>query len=135
MSLPKYYLVKLFCNMPAKDTNKPPCDKPVFCLCKKQKQRADQLCSNRAAISGFVFAIEIVKAPYFLNPCEASSHLLWLYRPVCVGPGQTTRRLMLYLHGEQLRSCSNGTWVPSKDSDQSVHAPGQIKVFIVHSVG
>ena len=30
---------------------------------------------------------------YFLNPkFQASSHLLWLHSPVCVGPGQKPRR-------------------------------------------
>ena len=39
-------------------------------------------------ISAFVFAIRIVQSLFFLNPeFQASSHLLWLYNPVCVGPG------------------------------------------------
>ena len=37
-------------------------------------------------ISAFVFATRIVQSLYFLNPkFQASSHLLWLYSPVCVG--------------------------------------------------
>ena len=44
-------------------------------------------------ISAFVFAIRIVKSLYFLNPkFQASSHLLWLYSLVCVGPGRKPRR-------------------------------------------
>ena len=44
-------------------------------------------------ISAFVFAIRIVQSLYFLNPkFQASSHLLWLYSPVCVGPGRKPRR-------------------------------------------
>ena len=38
-------------------------------------------------ISAFVFAAWIVQSFYFLNPkFQASSHLLYLYSLVCVGP-------------------------------------------------
>ena len=44
-------------------------------------------------ISAFVFATWIVQSLYFLNPkFHASSHLLWLYSLVCVGPGQKPER-------------------------------------------
>ena len=44
-------------------------------------------------ISAFVFATRIVQSFYFLNPkFQASSHLVWLYSPVCVGPGRKPRR-------------------------------------------
>ena len=44
-------------------------------------------------ISAFVFATQIVQSFYFLNPkFQASSHLLFLYSPVCVGPGRKPRR-------------------------------------------
>ena len=44
-------------------------------------------------ISAFVFASQIVQSLCFQNPkFQASSHLLWLYRPVCVGPGLKPRR-------------------------------------------
>ena len=44
-------------------------------------------------ISAFVFATRILQSLYFLNPkFQASTHLLWLYSPVCVGPGQKPRR-------------------------------------------
>ena len=40
-------------------------------------------------ISAFVFATWIEQSLYFLNPkFQASSHLLWLYSPVCVRPGR-----------------------------------------------
>ena len=66
--------------------------KPALCICKNKD--ADQLRSNTAQlISAFVFAIRIVKFLYYLNPkFQASSHLLWLYSPVCVGPGPKPRR-------------------------------------------
>ena len=44
-------------------------------------------------ISAFVFATRIVQSLYFLNPIfQASSHLMLLYSPVCVGPGRKPRR-------------------------------------------
>ena len=44
-------------------------------------------------ISAFVFATWIVQSLYFLNPkFRVSSHLLWLYSPVCIGPGRKPRR-------------------------------------------
>ena len=40
-------------------------------------------------ISAFVFATRIVQPLYYLNSkFQASSHLLWLYSPVGVGPGR-----------------------------------------------
>ena len=81
--------------------------KPAFCIC--ENKGADQLRGDREAdqrlcfrnsfavtaklISAFVFATRIVQSPYFLNPkFQASSHLLWVYSPVCVGPGLKPRR-------------------------------------------
>ena len=44
-------------------------------------------------ISVFVFATRIVQFLFYLNPkFQASSHLLWLYSPVCIGPGRKPRR-------------------------------------------
>ena len=44
-------------------------------------------------ISAFVFDTRIIQSLYFPNPkFKASSHLLWLYSPVCVGPGHKLRR-------------------------------------------
>ena len=46
-----------------------------------------------AVIHVFVFATRIVQSLYFLNPdFQASSYLLWLYSPVCVGHGRKPRR-------------------------------------------
>ena len=56
--------------------------KPEFCLC--ENKGADQLCSD------FVFATQIVQFLLYLYlKFQASSLLLWLYRPVCV---RTDRR-------------------------------------------
>ena len=44
-------------------------------------------------ISAFVFATTIVHPLNFLNPkFQASNHLLLLYSPICVGPGQKHQR-------------------------------------------
>ena len=57
--------------------------KPAFCICEKTISFA----VIAKLISAFVFVIRIVQSPYYLNPkFQASSHLLWLYRPFCVGP-------------------------------------------------
>ena len=68
--------------------------KPTFCIC--ENKDADQLRGDHEAvavtaklISAFVFTTRIVQCLFFLNPkFLASNHLLWLYSPVCVGPGQ-----------------------------------------------
>ena len=60
-----------------------------FCLC--ENKGADQLRSNCEAelISAFVFATWIIQSLFFLNSkFQASSHLQWLHRPVCVRPGR-----------------------------------------------
>ena len=58
--------------------------KPAFCIC--ENKDADQLRGNRAKlISAFVFATQIVLSLLYVNPkFQASSHLVWLYSPVCV---------------------------------------------------
>ena len=44
-------------------------------------------------ISAFVFATRIEQSLDILNPkYQASSHLLWLISPACVGPGRKPRR-------------------------------------------
>ena len=61
--------------------------KPTICIC--EAKGADQLRSYCKADQCLVFATRIVQFPFFLNKkFPASSHLLCLYRPVCVGPGQ-----------------------------------------------
>ena len=55
--------------------------KPAFCTYVKTKAQI--------MISAFVFATHRVQSLSFLNPkFQASSHLLWLYSPVCVRPGR-----------------------------------------------
>ena len=61
--------------------------KPDFCISQISFAVTAKL------ISTFVFSTHIVQSLYFLNPnFQASCHLLWLYSPVCVGPGRKPRR-------------------------------------------
>ena len=62
--------------------------KPAFCIYAKTKKQISFAVTAKL-ISAFVFATQIVQSLYYLNPkFQASSHLLWLHRPVCVGPGR-----------------------------------------------
>ena len=72
--------------------------KPAFVYAKTKTQIS---CAVTAQlISAFVFAIRIVQSLYYLNPkFKASSHLLWLYRPVFVGPGRKPRRSVFSQRG------------------------------------
>ena len=97
--------------------------KPAFCIC--ENKDADQLRGYRA----FVFATRIVESLYFLNTkFQVSSHILWLYSPVCVGPGRNPRRpvfsqrgsnkyshvqILLSVHVQQIAKCKNCIYVNS----------------------
>ena len=53
------------------------------------KQRCRSAVVTAQLISAFVFATSIVQSLYFLNlKSQASSHLLWVYSPICVRPGR-----------------------------------------------
>ena len=63
--------------------------KPAFSI--NENKDADKVTAK--LISAFVFAIQIVQSLFYLNlKFQASSYLLWLYSPVCVGPGRKPRR-------------------------------------------
>ena len=65
--------------------------KPAFCIC--ENKGADQLRGNRESDQRLVFATRIVQPLYFHNTkVPASSHLMWLYSPICVRPGRKPRR-------------------------------------------
>ena len=67
---------------------KPHHDILIF-VCAKTKEEISCVATSQL-ISAIVFATYIAQSLYFLNPkFEASSHLLWLYSLVCVGPGWT----------------------------------------------
>ena len=62
-----------------------------FLHMRKQRRRSAVRVSAQL-ISAFVFATQIVHFLCYLNPkFQVSIHLLWLYRPVCVGPGRKPR--------------------------------------------
>ena len=55
--------------------------KTAFCIC--ENKDIDQLRGTT----------KLIQSLYLLHTkCPASSHLMWLYSLVCVGPGQNTRR-------------------------------------------
>ena len=75
--------------------------KPAFCIC--ENKDANQLRSNCV----FVFAIRIVQSLYYLNPkFQAFSHFLWLYSPVCVGPGSHNEAHLLALMLQCVIQCT-----------------------------
>ena len=88
--------------------------KPAFCIC--ENKDTDQLRSNCAAdqrscavtaqlISAFVFTIRMVQSPFYINPkFQASSHLLWLCIPICVGPGRKPWRQVFSQRGSYVTS-------------------------------
>ena len=67
--------------------------KPVCGICENtgvdQPRRGDRAADPRLC---FRFIVRLLAhCIYFINPkLKGSSHLLWLYSPVCVGPGLTT---------------------------------------------
>ena len=72
--------------------------KPAFCICKNKD--ADQLPVTAQLIGAFVFALLIVQSLNYLNPkFQASSHLLWPYRPACLGPCHRPRRSVFSQRG------------------------------------
>ena len=81
--------------------------KPFFCI--RENKDADQLrgyisfAVTAKLISAFVFVTRIVQSIFSLNTkFQASSHLLWLYSPVCVGPGRKSRRPVFSQRGSYL---------------------------------
>ena len=80
--------------------------KPAFCIC--ENKDADQLRGFAKLISAFVFATWIVQSLRYLKPkFQASSQLLWLYSPVCVGPGRKSRRPVFSQRGSYIRYIGN----------------------------
>ena len=69
-------------------------------------------------ISAFVFAIQIVQSLYYLNTkFQAFSHLLWLYSPVCVGPGQKPE--CCFSHNEAHFSNRPAGWLANSEDATS----------------
>ena len=79
-----------FSNPVKRQTYEPRHEQTGFLFMRKQRHRSVVIAQ---LISAFVFATRIVQSLFFQNlKFQTSSHLLWLYSPVCVGPGQKPRR-------------------------------------------
>ena len=68
--------------------------KPVFFANAKTKTQIS-FAVTAQLISAFVFdtQIHVVHFLYYLHPkFQVYSHILWVYRPVCVGPGRKPRK-------------------------------------------
>ena len=77
--------------------------KSAFCIAKTKAQISCAMTVH--LISAFVFATKIVQSHFFLNPkFSASSHILWMYSPVRVVPGQKPQRQIFLQHGSD-KSC------------------------------
>ena len=84
--------------------------KPAFCIC--DNKDADQLRGDREADQRLCFRYIDSTIPLLLNPkFQASSHLLWLYSPVCVGPGRKSRRPVFSEQGSFEPGQENGSLV------------------------
>ena len=111
--------------------------KPAFCICKNKD--ADQLRGNHAADQRLCFfATRIVQHLYFLNPkFQASSHLLWLYSLVCVGPGRKPRRPVFsqqgsfHLHVLDAFFCCKTNLLEVKGDYSNFLGVGKFRIFTV----
>ena len=75
--------------------------KPAFCIC--ENKDADQFRGNREADQRLCFRYTDNTTLFFLNPkFQKSSHLLWLYSPICVGPGLKPRRPVFSQRGSNV---------------------------------
>ena len=81
--------------------------KPAFCIC--ENKDADQLRGNREADQRLCFRYrDSTQSLYFLNPkFQASSHLLWLYSLVCVGPGRKPLRPVFSQRGSNYENAKH----------------------------
>ena len=78
--------------------------KPFFAYAKTKTQISFAVTAK--LISAFVFATRMGQPLFFLNrKFQASSYLLWLYSPICVGPGRKSRRPVFSQRGSFLSKC------------------------------
>ena len=71
--------------------------KPVFCIC--ENKGADQLCVKHAADQGLCFCYIDSTIPLLPMSEIFSDRLLWLFSPICVGPGWKPRRQVFWRCG------------------------------------
>ena len=85
-------LEQSFCSPQNRRLNEPRYEKTDFFAFAKTKTQISFAVTAKL-ISAFVFAIRLVQFLFYPSPkFQVSSHLLWLYSPVCVGPGRKPRR-------------------------------------------
>ena len=81
-------------------------------------------------ISAFVFATRIVQSLYFLNPkFQTSSNRLWLYRQVCVEPGQKPRKPVFSQRGS-----FSLTWVQNYNASFKLRSENSMHETCVQSI-
>ena len=76
--------------------NEPGCEKTGFCICENKGAEL----KNREADQGLCFRNTDNTIPKF----QALSNLVWLYSPVCVGPGRKPGRLVFSERGSNVDS-------------------------------
>ena len=84
--------------------------KPAFSYAKTKTQSS----GNREADQRLspAFTIGLIQFLYYLNlKFQASSNLVWLYSPVCVGPGRKHRRPVFSQRGSN-KHCSIAPLLP-----------------------
>ena len=80
--------------------------KSAFCIC--ENKDANQLRSNCVADQRLCFRYTDSTIPLLSkSEFQASSHLLWLYSQVCVGPGQKTRKPLFSQRGSYIVNDKN----------------------------
>ena len=110
--------------------------KPAFCKHAKTKTQISFAVTAKL-ISALVFARQILQSLFFLNPkFQASSHLLWLYSPICVGPGRKPR-IPVFSQRGSYNLCHTKTCFCiclQQTSRSAVHPGKQIGAFVFHSL-
>ena len=100
----------------------------LFAYVKTKKQISFAVTAK--LISTFVFATRIVQSLYFLNPkFQGSSHLLWLYSLICVGPGRKPRRPVFSQRGSfifQVCAIIGGTFTVAGILDSLIFSAAEI---------
>ena len=91
---------------------------------------------TKTQISAFVFASWIVQFLFHLNlKFQATSHLLWLYSPVCVGPGRKPGRPVFSQQGSYDRGVNDSVRLRSSISISCVTVLRNKMSFLVNVNG
>ena len=100
MIAPAYFI--LGGTSPGQVRYEPRYEKTGFCIC--ENKDADQLRGNREADQRLCFRYIDNTIPLLpKSEIQASSLLLWLYSPVCVGPGRKPRTPVFSQRGSYIR--------------------------------